>query len=1066
MGTNDLTRIPGGPQDKGVNTFEPDIGPEITWDESTVNVSAGVRRGVSVRPGMAPLPGHADTETLASTNCNGLMKSESASGNGLQNRELIFGIVPITLTAFTGGYPKANSQYLVYLVGLDDSSNVCLDACVGALFDTPFYEQVANLSAGLAASSYREESPLVRRHKTELLNLPQAATPTAADMKATLRHVASRYWMPYAQVSVSGKRIPYQWMLAKTTSTPDATTAPNMNIWQVTFTSGDAKQISGGAPSELITREFKDNDRRVLSVYCLNTNGYTIDIQYTVPITSEANTSGPTVYLTNDMYLSLTGASKTGASTSYGSVVGALINDSGSFTNSRHDAILFAGEKPLAVIYQDWLLSAKGIMPRWVDLSNPGAGVPRPGAGITSLDGADQKPSGFYISLVETTTNAGNGILQAATQYDIGFSFYDKLIDYESNVAFAQTIQTGGTFGSTAVYAAIVVNTSSTTINLYQFMIDALYQTMAVPWEFTEALPVTYSGRPTQPVPRGASINDYEYRFYYRESGTNEWLPAGSFDAAQYWFFANWPGGVGPLICAGPVGGLPGGQPNGFIDYSSLPKQRYICTLSYKNRAFWWSEKTMQFSLYNNIYAYPLRNTVPASTGVWRGGIVHIQLGETIQTSRLVVFGSDAAFCGRFTGYPKKQTVRISADSTGQFDLDGSDFELDYLCDATAYGYRAAVVAEGILYWWGPQGVYMDNGNDKPQKISEVLEPDIFRYVDTGRIDEIHAVYCKNTKEVTWFYPPKTADSSFPTHGLVMNVRSGNFYPAKFRCQVDSSQILKLERDLTDDHIDGERVILHCRATAAATISRSFFYDQLCKSGEQGPTRELMVKTVATPTSGRRRFTIAGGSVSISTVAVGDLIAVQNAKGYATSMTSADDMIALVTANGTTYLDVLLPSGATWDASATLTQGLAFPIYHLPAGGASAGLHGIYYLIATNYWLPGESGLADSWHWLYVHFLFKYDEWPAKDGTAMTFSYRTPTSPAFVSDTISLEDNSDGHCQRHHGMRLGESGAIEGQALKWKLSGYHIGHEWTLEYLEAHCTPEDGNILKQFQQQG
>lgn len=1047
MSTSDYQRFIGGSQDKGINTFEPDIGAEITWDETTVNVTGGIRRGVGPRPGISPLPGHADTETLAGTNTNGLMKSESSGGVGLINRDLLFGIVPVTIAPYAGSYPKAPLQYFVWLVGLDFGANYCLDACFGATLASAVNSQSSSIRAGLAQSSYQAESPLVRRHKTELINLPTQSTPTAADMQAQLKGVTGRYWTPYAQISISGKRIPYNWMLSAAQSIPSITVAPLLNLWDVVLTVGTSPSCRGGIPSEIETRDAPDNVERVAAFYCLLQTGYKIDMKYTKSIT-KANTVAGSAYNNASLHYSpLSGAAKTGASVLYSSVFSVLVNDPGSFTNTKHEAIIVAGERPIAIVYQDWLKAVKGMMPRFFDLSAPPL-IPR--VFLSQSDGSQS----VFPAAVPQAGSANSGVLRANTTYDFGMSLYHKQYDYETNVGQGASLTTGvGDFVS--------VNFDQLTAgqnvwNLLQTSAGTFLH--AFPWEFSPTAP-----RSGNEVGRDFHINDIEYRIYYRQSGTAEWLPGGNVDASKYWFFTEWPtvgGNIGPAFCTGPSGSLPGGYANGFIDYSPLPTQRYLCAISYKGRAFWWSEKSMHYSIQGNIYAYPTRNIVAAPTGSWRGGIVHIQPGETVQTSRLVVFGSDNAFAGRFTGYLSKQNVRISSDTVGQFDIEGSDFELDYLCDATAYSYRAACVAEGILYFWGDQGVYRDDGISQPEKISQILEPDVFDLVNHLRISEVHSIYNKRTKEIYWFFPPKTADATYPTYGLVYNVMNQRFSYVKFLCQIDSAQILKDNSQLTPAALAGERIVIMARATAAATTQqRGYYFDELCRAGEMVPGTELMIKTISTPVAGTRRLTIASGSVAPSaSIVAGDFVSFQNAQSYAPALAAGSDMVALVTAVTATTLDITLPTSGDIDAAATLTQGNALPIWHKAA--AAKGLHGITYQIQTNYWLP--TGVVDAWYWRYLYLLFKYSGWPSPTGAQIALAWRVLRCGGFVGDTLTLSNNSDGHCQVLHALKH-DARSSNGQALKFKLSGIHIGDQWTLEYLEAHCTREKGFTLKEFE---
>ncbi len=1069
MSTSDLTKFPAGTQDKGLNNFEPAIDAEVSWAPETVNVTGGIRRGVGVRYGMAPLAGHSNTQTPAGNEINGIQRSETSSGSvGLIERQRIFGIVPITMAPYDGSYPKANRQFYIYLVGLT-ATNPTIDACIGATLVSSVNKQSPTFVAGLAQSSYREESPLIRLHKTEMMNLPTLTTPTFGDLRTLLRGLVSRYWMPFAHISVSGKRVPYQWMFGDTTTTPTSTVAPSINIWG-TLLAGASLQPSvfGGEYSEIETREFAANEERFLTVYCLEGTGAPLDIIYQKRITS-ANIVAQPAYGTGNNYVTLTGAVKTGASTSYNSVSAAIINDPGAFTNTRHDAILCAGERPIAIVYQDWLKAVKGMMPRWVDLSQP-ACTPRMLSPVTGggSSAAGAPNASAFPSPIPVFTGADTGILRADTQYDFGFSLYYKLLDYETNVAYGATL-----YSATADFTGIYFDDcSGGNGNVWRSFQNTGYH--GLPWEFSDGAASTGSDPVVDPEPgRGFHINDFEYRFYYREAGTSEWLSGGSVDAAKYWFFWDWPSAgipnAEPTFCTGPSAQLPGGLKDGFIDYSPLPMQTYICTTVFQQRAFWWSEKSMHFSYVNNIYAYPTRNIVSCPTGKWRGGIVHSQKDLSQQLSRLVVFG-DQTFSCRFTGELTIQNVRISSETVGQFSIDGSDFRMEYLCDSTAFSFRAACVGEGVLYWWGPQGVYRDDGVTAPVKISIVLEPNIWNYVAMDRDTEVHSVYNKRTKEVLWFYPPKVADATFPTYGLAYNTENGNFYPFKIRCQVDSSQNIKLENDDTPDDVDGERILLHCRETTSTIIQRTFYFDDLVEAGEQGPARELTVFTVSTPVAGTRRLTLATGSAGItaSGIAVNDLICVQNAKGYAPALTLADDFIAKVTAvnNGSNYIEILLPTGAAFDASASLTGQTAFPIYQKHP--TTAGLHGITYLMQTNYWLP--DGLSNSWLFLYLYFMFKYSGIPTPSdpftglpvGAQIDLLYRSLVCAGTLTDTLKLRDNSSGHCQIHHPMR-NAGRASSGQALSYALSGIHIGNPWTLEYLEAHCRKESGFTLKEFE---
>lgn len=1065
MSTNDLTRFVFGTPDKTVDTFNQKITGNPTLDDSTYNVTGGMKRGVGVRYSMAPLAGHSNTETPAANETNGLMRSEGITGDGLTYRQAIYGIVPITMAPYDGAYPKANRQYYSYLVGLTYSSDLSLDACLGATLVSSVNKQKSNLSAGLAQSSYRQESPLVRLHKTELLNLPLDTTPTAASMQAILKQVPGRWWMPIAQISVAGKRVPYQWMFARTTSTPDATTAPNLNLWGKQVSFGTNPTILGGSPSEIITREFVDNNQRLLSVYCLDDDGFPMELFYRKQITN-ANTASVPAYGSGSNYLALTAATKGGASTSYANVAAAIVNDPGSFCNTRHEVVLIAGETPYAVVYQDWLQATKGMMPRWVDLTNPGC-IPRAGLSIgTTSTVASSEPSGFAQSN-QLILSVVKGILRKDIQYDVGFSYYNKLLDYETNVVF------GCSFIPNSDLTSLSIPTwqGATENSAWEYMMDGGGLPHLMPWEWSDSNPIA-----NVETGRGMHVNDYEIRFYYRESGIGEWLPAGSFDAAQLWFFPFQDQGQDAYICQQPVGGLPGGQPNGFVDYSPLPKQRYICAVVSNQRAFWFSEKDFRFSLQNNILAYPVRNVVSSQTGKWRGGIAYSRQDKNNIQGSIIVFGDNGTWNGWFTGNKFVQNVRVSAQEVGQFPVDGSDFQLDYISDSTAFSHRSAIVVEGVAYWWGPQGVYRyEQGVGTPKKISLPLEASeyeqsIFNWVDMGRDTEVHCVYNRRSHEIVWFYPPKVTDVTYPTYGLVFNVENNTFYRYRFKCQVDASQQITLEKDDTPDGVDGERVLLHCRATASSTVQRTFFFDEVAQAGDQIPTRELSVISFTSPSTNVRRLTLAAGSVGINAggIVAGGYLSFQNVKGYAPGLTLASDMIAKIIGvdNASNWIDIELPSGAVFDATATLTGQTAFPVYHRAEFGA--GLHGIPWLYQTNYWLP--DGLYQSWYWQYLYFLFKYkgipqprDPFHPTEGelARMSLTFESTSGDA-VTEVLSLINNTKDHCQIHHPLYNVERSA-NGQALKFSLSGIHIGDPWTFEYMEAHCEKETGFTLKEFE---
>lgn len=1063
MSNSDLEKFPGGTQDKGVNNFEPDIGAEITWDEDAVNMTTGIRRGVGPRYGMAPLPGQIYDAAPSGTQTNNFSYTSGTTASriltGFADRGLFYKLIPLNMRTLTATGDDKPEQYYVWI--LTKTTGESIDAAISSTVSGGIFTQNSNLRAGLSQNSYSTLSGFTfyKLHKTELLNLPVGATST--NMAVILYNGTtglypydySTTFMPYCHVSVVGKRVPYFWMFCDTTTTPDATTAPNLNLWSKTASVGLNPVIQGGSPSEIITRVADPYLKRTLSVYCLDDDAFPISLYYNLQIT-KSNTAAVTGYGTGDNYTALTGATKTGSSTGYSTVQSACIYDPGSFTNSKHDAILLGGNFPRAIIYQNWLIAPNGMMPRWVDMSRPGC-MPRDS--VANIIG----DASAFFDPTQLTQAVDGGILRNNTSYDFGFSYYNKLIDYETNVAFGKTesitadlsVMDIATSGATSAYSPWQLMQSSGNAHL-------------MPWEYSAS--GAYSGGED---PRGMHVNDYEIRFYYRETGTAEWLPAGNVDAAKLWFY---PWGLQNQhfrICKTPVGGLIGGRPNGFIDYSPLPRQPYICVTHFSNRAFWWSDSTMYFSALNNIYAYPTGNSVVVPSGKWRGGIVHIRNNEVDQTARLVCFGDDT-FVARFTGEKSSANVRISSTEVGQFEVDGSDFQINFLCDATAWSYRSAVVAEGILYFWGPQGIFRDDGTTTPIKISLPLEPDIFSFTDGIDTKRIHSIYNKATSEVIWFYPQagnplNIALNDQKTFGLIFNIENGRFYYAEWNARFDDSQLITVESDETTADIQGQRTIVNARNPTNSLFSTPFFLDSKCEAGDLNNQKMIYVTAISTPIAGRRTLTVDGISGLTSKVAINDLISFNQTLAYAPSLTTATDMIAKVVSVSAGTIVIELPDGGDIDGTATLNTQNGFPIWHKAATGV--GQNGITYAMPTNYWLP--DGLSNSWFWLFLNFLFKYEGIPTPTnaftgrpvGAEIDLAYRTLVCSGTQQDTrpLRLTNNSDGHCQILRPLQnIGRS--ANGQALKYALSGIHIGNPWTLEYLEAYCKKETGFTLKEF----
>ena len=482
----------------------------------------------------------------------------------------------------------------------------------------------------------------------------------------------------------------------------------------------------------------------------------------------------------------------------------------------------------------------------------------------------------------------------------------------------------------------------------------------------------------------------------------------------------------------------------------------------YKNRAFWLSEKALIFSTLNNIFSYPGRNIAACPTGAFKGALVQAYYGQADQDARLVIFSTNGTYIGKFTGNLTEYPVQVSTTSVANFGLDGSDFVINAWTSVSAFSHRAAVVAEGVLYFWGPDGIYQDDGVQPIMagRISQVLEPDLFNLYDPSTTDDIHCSYNATTKEVTWYYKPLVADGN-ATHALTWNRTRNTWLPQAFIGQIDQTQPINIRSKLPTA---GKRLLAFGRDTATANVQRAYFLDYNNRSGDIFPTRELMVKSFTTPLPGVRRMTLAAGydATKFGTIAVGDPVAIQQLARYATSLAVAPDFVGKVAAVGSGTIDVTLPTGLAMDASATLANNsLYFPLYHQAA--AAQGINGFTYALDTDYWCP--AGLGYWGHWLHMHMIFKMQgALPSVQALTTTLSYRTPVSDVGpISDTLTFANNSDLNFQVLKSMRIGDQN-IEGQGLRFNLSGIQIAAAWMLQYLCAYTRPIDGHQLSIFEE--
>jgi hypothetical protein len=1088
VSTSDLQKFPAGTQDKGISSYTPNIAAEITWANDSVNMTSGLNQGAGPRYGMAPIPGHMDQETPNPTGCAGMMAAEVTTGSFWRRvpsgtryvRRAIYAMYPFRMGG-PGTSINVKSTYYGFLLGFypdpDNSvpvDKLHLDFVFGAFRTTvgsdttteqsPYIYSPLGWPVWTAVESYRSPSVL----PLASLYLSSNTSLNGYSLLTDLGAIATPKWfVSSTPFSVNGAQIPIRWLVGTATATGDATHPPSLNFSSYdSFGSSNNSIIAGGFPPSFNYGNFL-NISTSAAVYALHDGGF--NINYSASFT-------PTTSIYKPMYIELgttvqadfsaTAFTKDTGGTTYSNTDGGLLNDPNLLCDSSYQGVLVAtGSAAVCYLIQDWFRSRTGAVTQAVDLVNMGS-EPR-SVGFYTQD-ATNTPSPFttFPAFVRGTAisagssgiglgGANTGLLQSNTVYEFAYSNYDKRLNFESNVSIPVKFQVG------------TDNNNSLLLFVPPMPPQTPYQVSEGGTAVLMPFPGTASVGATVVTAQKLAANYLEYRFYYREEGMQEWLPALFIDAAQFWFYPQF---VKLAACTGGIGGLPGGRPNGFSDYSRLPQDSYTCAVFYKNRAFWLSDKSLAFSLANNIFAYPQRNRATCPLGSFKGAITQAYYGQAQQDARLVVFGTEATYVGKFTGEQIEVPVQVSIDTVGNYGLDGSDFVLNLWTTVTAFSYRAAIVAEGILFLWGPQGIFMDNGVDPLTPISRDIEPDLFSYYDASLTDDITCTYDSTTKEITWFYPPKTADSSYPTHSLIYDLRTQKFKPGKFAGWIDGTMPIKIDTAIPTA---GSRNLVFSRASSAGTTQRAYFFDHLNRAGDIFPGKEMMVSAVSTPATGQRTFTLAKGyTTDFSTIAAGDLISVSSPEDYDTSLATPSDFIGevLSSATGTNpTITIRLPTGAEFDASATIAASANykyFPIWHATQTGN--GLNGFPYVMSTNYWLP--DGLSNSWYWVYLYLLFKYTGVPSPAdpftgkmlASKIDLTYRSLVCQAALTDQIYLENNSDGQCQIHHPMRnVGRAGS--GQALKYKLSGVHIGNYWTLEYVEAHCKKEAGFTLKEFE---
>ena len=1118
-----LDRFNGDVYGVGVFTRTSDFSADIQLTADASNITTGLQQGVGPRYGMSPILSQSiEAPAISGVLQYGILGSSNPTEVTRQVYGLyrVYGIIPVQLLdqEYIGSAAEAplkDKTYFFVACGIDAAAGgvVANNQKFLAFVGLGYYAGVANYWGLKSALAYGLSRPfgLLDVAESSIYTYPASArlnTNDSTALRSEVRRLTSIPTTPlnYASIAslrVTGRDEPAEWLIGGATGSPGATTSCGSCI------------VTYGLPNFFGDRLLK-NIKRQYSLFNLSTTvGMVTEFIYDKqPTASELvyTTAGDTnPNLTNSWLSSATAVNPLRGAGGTANFV--LWNDAQNTMNTRHTLLLAAAKKPIVFLIQDWLRSSVQDPEQYVDLRNirmkppvkltnvPGGGSRYTESGI-GAGGATPKATCWYTwpAFVEGTAlgtdaasarngqihvtlgAADSGILRKNTVYELTYSIYDKQLGVESNVGIPACIQTSSTD-----YVALSLYRDRTSAGVYQQ--EFPHGATASGYVPLDDASITSGAQTSTDV-----LNYIQIRVYYREKGSFEWLPALFIDAAKYFFYPNhkelW-------ACQGAIAGSVGGQPGGFNDYSEIPDDTYNCVLVWKQRVFWISEKSLLFSPQNNGFAYPVRNAVPVPGGSYKGAIIHNYPGQSEQDSRLVVFGSKDIYVGKFTGIRQQMTVQVSPDDLGSFDVDGSDFELNSWTSFTAFSYRSACVAEGLLYYWGPQGIFRDDGVQTPTRISDCLEPDLFSLYAKRNTDDIHCVYNNQSKEITWFYFDADvydtySEATAQTKLLVYNVISEKFYFSLTSACVDASFRIDATPPSNDPFYNsktyGERTIIIARASKANTGNhQAYFFDYKNRAGDLRYGLERMVTGAnATGSSTTTILTLANGTTGIS---VGDYISTDQIQEYTKNVNSSaaaiviSDFVAKVTAVTSTTITVLLPTNLTRTDSYTLNAIQAFPIYvgkTILSADASAG-NAFPYSLESTYWCAG--GMDYNAFWKFMHMMFKVSLLKAQGigsdvGTAIpgfTFSHRTPTSDGYISQVIKFGQvndetniwsptlNSDGNQQIYHMMEPGNEN-MEGQGIKFKISGLQFAHRWVLQYLAAYASQIKGlDFLKRFE---
>jgi hypothetical protein len=648
--------------------------------------------------------------------------------------------------------------------------------------------------------------------------------------------------------------------------------------------------------------------------------------------------------------------------------------------------------------------------------------------------------------------DANSGVLRANTIYEITYSVFNKALNFETNVGVPAKIQTGtNDFVRLSIYRAYRVAAGDRPIPLRYNPVNTILGGNVV----INADNNIFHNH----------TNHLSLRFYYRALGTYEWLPTTEIDVCDFFFNSERPK---VWICEDPVARAPGGQPGGFSDYSPIPKSDYHTVLQYQGRAFWVSNNLFCFSMRNNPFAYPIRNQGTCPKGRFLGAIEHAYPGQAVQDARLVIFGSEETYAARFIpGGEQQEFVRVGPFDGGTFPVEGTNFRIGVWTSVTAFSGRAAAVAKGVLYFWGPQGVYMDDGRDLPVKISGDLEPWLNGIFDKSEQENIFAIFNDDTEDLIWFFKPPASDqNATPSQALVLNVRTMAFNRWTFKSLIiHSAQRVECNFNRTNNkNMNGSRIMIFAQEVGSASnFTVPLFFDANTNGGDHSPNKQYIVNQVTT--SGLNRNLIVTPDPAAEFSGGGTrVLSIVGYERYADKAEGAGvDGIYSCQYTGANQVTIFPTAGVNFPTSETLADNLAFPVYF--AGGTTsaitAGSNSIDLTMQSQYWAPG--GIYNWWLYLYTHFLFRVKLLKEESSNKVTVAYQGMLdNGSAVSNVLTLTDNSRENCQILNSVAPLQN-QVSGQGMRMTMTCVHIGGLWSLQYLGIDVVPQPIDELKTFE---